>query len=202
MTEEFQKLQEKIIEKLPKIHLSMESVDDYCYPDLENLFEQFKEEIYSLDSHQHVYTDKEQERWFIRYLVNTGYKFCSDPEINKVVQPIDFSDQGLITRLASNVKPEFYNGWNLEIRLFGQGYLKESSFEFKKISPYEFQCIISLRKTYGSYNEEKIIISAPSERALLITLIRYITEHSVTGEVMPLDYLQCAISFKSKFNID
>lgn len=49
MTEEFQKLQKKIIEKLPKIHLSMESVDDYCYPDLEYLFEQFKEELHDLD---------------------------------------------------------------------------------------------------------------------------------------------------------
>ena len=201
MTEEFQKLQKKIIEKLPKIHLSMESIDDYCYPDLEYLFEQFKEGIHELDS-KHIFTDKENERWFIRYLVNTGYKFCSDPKINKVVQPIDFSDQALITRLASNIKAEFYNGWNLEIRLFGEGYNKESSFEFKKISSYEFQCVISLRKTYGSYDEKKIIISAPSERALLITLIRYITEHSVTGEVLPLYYLQCAISFKSKFNID
>lgn len=201
MTEEFQKLQEKIIEKLPKIHLSMESVDDYCYPDLENLFEQFKEELHGLDSTR-VYTDEEKNRYFIRYLVNTGYKFCSDPEINKVVQPIDFNDQALITRLASNIKAEFYNEWNLEIRPFGTGYLKESSFKFKKISSYEFQCIIFLRKTYGSYDEEEIVISAPSERALLITLIRYITEHSVTGEVLPLYYLQCAISFKSKFNID
>ncbi len=201
MTEEFQKLQKKIIKKLPKIHLSMESVDDYCYPDLENLFEQFKEELHDLDI-KRTYTDKEQERWFIRYLVNVGYKFCSDSEINKVVQPIDFNDQALITRLASNIKPEFYNGSNLEIRPWAAGYLKESSFEFKKISSYEFQCVISLRKTYGSYNEEKIIISAPSERALLITLIRYFTEHSVTGEVSPLYYLQCAISFKSKFNIE
>ena len=49
MIEEFQKLQKKIIEKLPKIHLSMESVDDYCYPDLEYLFEQFKEDLHDLD---------------------------------------------------------------------------------------------------------------------------------------------------------
>lgn len=201
MTEEFQKLQEKIIEKLPKIHLSMESIDDYCYPDLENLFEQFKEELHSLDVNR-IYTDKEQSQWFIRYLVNAGYRFCSDSEINKVVQPIDFNDQALITRLASNIKSEFYNGSNLEIRPWGAGHLTNSSFEFKKISSYEFQCVISLRKTYGSYNEEKIVISAPSERALLITLIRYFTEHSVTGEVSPLYYMQCAISFKSKFNID
>ena len=177
MTEEFQKLQEKIIEKLPKIHLSMESIDDYCYPDLENLFEQFKEELHSLDVNR-IYTDKEQSQWFIRYLVNAGYRFCS------------------------NIKSEFYNGSNLEIRPWGAGHLTNSSFEFKKISSYEFQCVISLRKTYGSYNEEKIVISAPSERAWLITLIRYFTEHSVTGEVSPIYYMQCAISFKSKFNID
>lgn len=55
MTEEFQKLQKKIIEKLPKIHLSMESVDDYCYIDLEYLFEQFKEDLHDLDINR-VYT--------------------------------------------------------------------------------------------------------------------------------------------------
>lgn len=200
MIEEFQKIAEKIIEKLPKIHLSMESIDDYCYPDLKYLFEQFKENLHDLDINR-VYTNEELTRWFIRYLVNIGYKFCSDPEINKVVQPIDFNSQDLITRLASNIKPEFYNGWNLEIRPFGEGYIKDSLFEFKKISPYEFQCIISIN--CGSYNEKKIIISAPSERALLINLIRYITEHDI-GEVFPLSlyYMQCAISFKSKFNID
>lgn len=133
MTEEFQKLQEKIIEKLPKIHLSMESVDDYCYPDLENLFEQFKEELNILDISQ-GYTIEEQNQWFIRYLANAGYKFCSDPEINKVVQPIDYNDQALITRLASNIKPEFYNGLNLEIPLHGS--LKYMYFKFKKISSY------------------------------------------------------------------
>lgn len=204
MTEEFQKLQKKIIEKLPKIHLSMESVDDYCYPDLENLFEQFKEELQTLGACHAgwTYTDEELNRWFIRYLANTGYKFCSDPEINKVVQPIDFNDQSLITRLASNIKPEFCNGVNLEIRDFEEGSLISSSFEFKKISSYEFQCVIFLRRHYGSYNEEKAVISAPSERALLIMLLRYITVNDVTGEVHPLYYMQCAISFKSKFNID
>ena len=66
MIEEFQKLQKKIIEKLPKIHLSMESVDDYCYPDLEYLFEQFKETLHDLDINR-VYTDEELIRWFIRF---------------------------------------------------------------------------------------------------------------------------------------
>lgn len=192
MMEEFQKLQKKIIEKLPKIHLSMESVDDYCYPDLKYLFEQFKENLHDLDINR-VYTDEELTRWFIRYLVNTGYKFCSDPEINKVVQPIDFNSQDLIMRLASNIKPEFYNGWNLEIRPFGEGYMKDSLFEFKKISPYEFQCIIFIN--CGSYNEKKIIISAPSERALLINLIRYITEHDI-GEVFPPFPLLYAMCYK------
>ena len=55
MTEEFQKLQKKIIEKLSKIHLPMESVDDYCYPDLKYLFEQFKEDLHDLDINR-VYT--------------------------------------------------------------------------------------------------------------------------------------------------
>lgn len=199
MTEEFQKLQEKIIEKLPKIHLSMESVDDYCYPDLENLFEQFKEELQSIDVSQTI-TVEEQIQWFIRYLANAGYKFCSDPEINKVVQPIDYSNQALITRLASNIKPEFYNGWSFEIPLYNTP--KDMHFKFKKISSYEFQCDITQRKNYGAYNEETITVSAPSERALLIILLRYLTVNDITGEVHPTRYIHCAISFKSKFNID
>lgn len=199
MTEEFQKLQKKIIEKLPKIHLSMESIDDYCYPDLEYLFEQFKEDLHSINVSQ-TYTTEEQTQWFIRYLANAGYKFCSDPEINKVVQSIDFSNQALITRLASNIKPEFYNNWSLEIPLYGT--LWDMHFKFKKISSYEFQCDITQRKNYGSYNEETISISAPSERALLIILLRYLTINDITGEVNPVSYVHCAISFKSKFNID
>lgn len=199
MTEEFQKLQKKITEKLPKIHLSMESIDDYCYPDLENLFEDFKADLNNINVRQ-THTIEEQNQWFIRYLANAGYKFCSDPEINKVVQPIDFSNQALITRLASNIKPEFYNNWSLEIPVYGS--LMYIHFKFKKISSYEFQCDITQRKNYGSYNEETISISAPSERALLIILLRYLTINDVTGEVNPVSYVHCAISFKSKFNID